>query len=380
MSIHDFFGSITPYLKYDQRAAVARTCSLPSQASFLIPFSLPLAIRKGSEVATGENIIDQGSFFSSVTGTVEGVEPFTDMEGALFQKVSLSVRPDEWTLSARTEEPFIGHPLLISCVDRDPVEQNNRFVLVNERPSFYSGLELLKKKSGHHPIFLTLLENDLPLIADLPTGLAETTGVPNRYPAGLPELLLERLGKLGRPTEGCRFLNADRVVSLAKATTTGQQPVDTTITLSGQGLPSPIMVTVRLGTRIADLLRMVPVIVQPEDRLIANGRFSGAVCYDTSLPIRPETRSLYIQAGHEAARFGSDGCINCGKCASVCPVGIEVNLAARYAEYALYEEPKGAESQACIRCGLCSFICPAQRPLMQLLATAAAELEKRRVH
>lgn len=40
----------------------------------------------------------------------------------------------------------------------------------------------------------------------------------------------------------------------------------------------------------------------------------------------------------------SDSCISCGKCASVCPMGLSI-----------YREPESAE---CIRCGKCSVICP----------------------
>ncbi|MCD4708317.1 MAG: 4Fe-4S binding protein [Candidatus Sabulitectum sp.] len=40
----------------------------------------------------------------------------------------------------------------------------------------------------------------------------------------------------------------------------------------------------------------------------------------------------------------SDACINCGKCGTVCPMGIEI-----------YKTPSSAE---CIRCGQCEKICP----------------------
>lgn len=40
----------------------------------------------------------------------------------------------------------------------------------------------------------------------------------------------------------------------------------------------------------------------------------------------------------------SDSCISCGKCASVCPMGVSI-----------YKEPEIAE---CIRCGKCAEVCP----------------------
>ena len=68
-------------------------------------------------------------------------------------------------------------------------------------------------------------------------------------------------------------------------------------------------------------------------------------------------------------------CLHCGRCTTVCPVGLMPQLMADAAiagDLARYE--KKLYGLECIQCGSCTFICPAKRPLMQVFKQAKAEI------
>ena len=72
-------------------------------------------------------------------------------------------------------------------------------------------------------------------------------------------------------------------------------------------------------------------------------------------------------------------CLNCGKCADVCPMMLmpmQTEFYTATGEYQLAETYGGVMS--CIECGACSYICPARRPLAQAIKKAKAELRKQR--
>ena len=68
-------------------------------------------------------------------------------------------------------------------------------------------------------------------------------------------------------------------------------------------------------------------------------------------------------------------CLHCGRCTTVCPVGLLPQLMADAAidhDYKRYDEKLyGLE---CIQCGSCTYICPAKRPLMQIFKQTKAEI------
>ena len=71
-------------------------------------------------------------------------------------------------------------------------------------------------------------------------------------------------------------------------------------------------------------------------------------------------------------------CINCGKCAQVCPMKLMPMQTEVYTDAKEYENAaKFGGVLACIECGACTYICPARRPLAQAIKTAKAELRRK---
>ena len=96
--------------------------------------------------------------------------------------------------------------------------------------------------------------------------------------------------------------------------------------------------------------------------------------------IRGETGlTLLIDDENELAEEQMTHCLRCGRCTTVCPVGLMPQMmadAAEVGDYARYE--KKLYGLECMQCGTCTYICPAKRPLMQIFKQTKAEIMARK--
>ena len=72
-------------------------------------------------------------------------------------------------------------------------------------------------------------------------------------------------------------------------------------------------------------------------------------------------------------------CLRCGRCTTVCPVGLMPQLLAdAVVSGDLERYEKKLYGLECIQCGCCSYICPAKRPLTQTFMRTKAEIMARK--
>ncbi|WP_300670388.1 4Fe-4S dicluster domain-containing protein [Desulfoluna sp.] len=71
-------------------------------------------------------------------------------------------------------------------------------------------------------------------------------------------------------------------------------------------------------------------------------------------------------------------CINCSRCAEVCPVGILPQYTMKSMAAGEVEEALSHGLLDCIECGLCAYVCPSKIELLDLLKTAKTQYRKER--
>ena len=77
----------------------------------------------------------------------------------------------------------------------------------------------------------------------------------------------------------------------------------------------------------------------------------------------------------EASADEPTPCLNCGKCADVCPMHLMPMNTAFYSSAGDMESAvKYGKTASCIECGACEYICPAKRPLIQAIRKTKAYL------
>ena len=93
----------------------------------------------------------------------------------------------------------------------------------------------------------------------------------------------------------------------------------------------------------------------------------GKALLSLDTPVVKGTSGILIMQKQESERIKPDHCIRCGRCVTVCPMGLEPILLAQYIKQEMYEGAEKEKIMDCIECGSCHYTCPAARPLLDYI-------------
>ena len=109
------------------------------------------------------------------------------------------------------------------------------------------------------------------------------------------------------------------------------------------------------GTTIEDVLRFVGVNKLPR-YVILGDTMTGITVTDIKTPVTAGMRAITVM--HSLRPMQKSSCTRCGKCVTVCPMGLPVYLAMRYHERGDDETAALFGAERCTGCGACSAVCP----------------------
>jgi len=177
---------------------------------------------------------------------------------------------------------------------------------------------------------------------------------------------------------GVCFINAEAVVSLARAYKTKSANFEKFLTVIGkQGTRYRVKATI--GTPLNKIFKAFTIHVNDQDRIVIGGPMRGFSTYTIHHPVQPDMDTVMIQDRDIIPDVSDYPCVNCGKCVRVCPANVPVNILVRYLEADLYEEAADKyDLESCIECGLCAYVCTAKIPLFQYIRLGKHELLKLR--
>jgi len=401
---------------------------LPIPESVYIPLSQSLGapsvpiVNKGDRVKTGQLIAKGEAFISanihsSVTGVVEKIDEWIDASGYRKKAIIIKTEPDEWeegilpqnqlnpTIVLSKEEiiqrikekgivgmggaTFPTHVklsipqgkkaeyLIINGVECEPYLTSDHRLMLEKGEEILIGIQILMKAVDVNKAIIGIEANKLDAIEHLTKLSAkyqgiEVQGLKLKYPQGAEKQLIKALvnrevpsGKL--PIEvGCVVQNVGTAFAVYEAVQFNKPLIDRVVTISGKNFNGGNFL-VRIGTPIKALIDKCGGLPENTEKIINGGPMMGKALVSTDVPVTKGTSGILVFTSKMSHRMPIYNCIRCGKCVSVCPMGLEPILLEKIVENNKWEMAEKEHILDCIECGSCQYTCPAGRPLLDMI-------------
>ncbi len=393
MSLRNILGFLGPKLLYSEESVPTEDFPLSPRAILLYDGDNNLDIDVGGEVKSGQSL--SADFCSTVTGKVAGITELKWLEGVNYKAVEIETSNDDWDSSLQGEPDFqskspedlieklkklgycLSDPLskdtvIVNCIESDLLVSINEHILKDNVDNIKTGINLIKHITGAKKAVIAITRNLSGIAGRIAEGMAEVSTIEPIYPNGAPEIL----SRLVANTDKTYVVSAECLNAMVISITTGRPFTEKALTLIGKGNRIIKNLKVRIGTPISEVLKVTNTPLENNEKLILGGPMMGNAAYTTEFPVTAETDSIYIQGSDEITAVTDSPCINCGKCVSVCPQKLPINLISRYSEFAIFEKCEEFDINYCIECGLCAYVCTSRRPLVQLVQFAKNELNE----
>lgn len=384
-------------------------------------------VNVGDRVLVGQKIAEANGFVSanihaSVSGTVKAVEPrlvtggnkvnsiIVENDGLYEEIQSQSGRPLEELTNDEIKEmikeagvvgmggaTFPTHVklspkdadaieyIIVNAAECEPYLTSDYRRMMEEPEKIIEGLKVCLKLFKNAKGIIAIEDNKPEAILKL-RKLVKTEEridvktVYTKYPQGSERHLIYAVSKRSinssmLPADaGCIVDNVDTICAIYKAVIDRKPLISRIVTVTGDAIKNPRNFEVLLGSNMRQLVDAADGFIDEPEKLIAGGPMMGIALFDLDVPIIKGSSALLCILKDEVSSSVTSNCINCGRCAQVCPGRI---IPARLSEFAkhgnkeMFEKYDGME---CCECGCCSYVCPAKRHLAQAIKSMRKDI------
>lgn len=401
---------------------------LPKQAVVFVSQHLgapaTLVVQKGDRLKTGQLIAKAEQFIcanthSPYTGTISKIDFATDFTGYKKQAVYIDVEEDEWEEGIDTSKDIIrqfklidskqiiekikemgivglggaafpthikymvppekkAEYLIINAVECEPYLTSDFRLMTELAEEALIGIEIMKRALGVEKALVGIEENKPSAISRMRELAKKFVGIEivplkTKYPQGAEKQLIYALTKREVPSGklpievGCVVNNIGTAQAVYYAVQKNRPLIQNILTLTGKSVKQRKNLLVRVGTPIQSVIDYCGGLPEDTGKVISGGPMMGKAISDLSAPTVKTTSAILIMSNKESSRKEETNCLRCGKCVTVCPMGLQPIHIAQLAENRLWEETEKSSAMDCIECGCCLYTCPAGRPLLDLL-------------
>lgn len=425
MSILTFKGGVHPYDGKELSKDIP-TRQIYPDGEVVIPVAQHIGapakpiVNVGDRVLVGQKIAEANGFVSanihsSVSGTVKKIEQRLVPNGS--KVLSVVIENDEQYEKFEYEKPDdnlsreekielikdcgvvgLGGACFPTHVKLSPKEIDKiDYVIVNAaecEPYITADYRRLKEQPKEVieglKIVLSLFENAQGVIAvennkkDVIDELSKLTEnepkisvaeLKTKYPQGSERHIIYAVtkrkinSKMLPADAGCIVDNVDTIYNIYNAVKFHKPLTERIVTVSGDGINTPFNFVVPIGTSHAKLVKEAGELKDGVVKLISGGPMMGQAMFSLDVPVIKGSSALLAFLHDDVADATMTNCLNCGKCASVCPENL---ICAKLAQAAAADDMDTFlkyHGMECIECGTCNYICPANRNITQSVRT-----------
>ncbi len=380
-------------------------------------------VKKGDKVKVGTQIGKSVGFVSanihsSVSGTVNKIDKVLDTTGYKRDAVFIDVEGDEWeTEIIRTDElmsdikdsqseildkiskcglvgmggatfpthvklvPPPGNKaeiLIINAVECEPYLTSDHELMLEKSNEIFVGIQILMKAINVNRAVIGIENNKKDAIQKF-TNIAksyigiEVMPLRVQYPQGGEKQLIDavmnrQIASGALPISvGAVVQNVGTAFAVYEAVQKNKPLIERVVTVTGKDVKMPCNVLSRIGIPMQNLIDFAGGIPESTAKIISGGPMMGKSIASTEIPVTKGTSGILLMPSFEAKRKAMKNCIRCGKCVSVCPMGLNPTLLQNLTEYNVLDRAEKNSITDCIECGSCSYTCPADRPLLDYI-------------
>ena len=384
--------------------------------------SMPI-VSKGDEVKTGQLIAKSSGFVSAnihspVSGKVFKIDDIPDAAGYKRKAIIIKTEGDEWderidrsedlvteiTVSPEDIVKKIGEAgivglggatfpahvklsvprgktcdvLILNGVECEPYLTADHRLMMEKGDEIMVGTQLLMKALKVDKAIIGIENNKPDAIKHMGDLASKYKGISIQtlkvqYPQGGEKQLIDACigrqipsGKL--PIEvGAVVQNIGTTLAVYEAVQKNKPLFERVVTVTGKSVSNPSNFLARIGTPLQQLIDAAGGLPEDTGKIIGGGPMMGKALTSTEVPITKGSSGILIMPEKMAKRGGTEPCIRCSKCVSVCPMGLSPYLLSTISDKAVWDRAEEEKIMDCIECGSCSFTCPANRPLLDYI-------------
>ena len=145
------------------------------------------------------------------------------------------------------------------------------------------------------------------------------------------------------------------------------------VAVGGSAVRKPQIMRVRIGKKIGDLFEECGGFVAEPSRIVAGSPFFGERVKYLDEPVTRTSYALVAMLKSQVGGYPTCGCISCGECRKVCPVGLdpeEMYKVIKVSEESRVDGDDATEHpgfRECRGCGCCEVVCPSRLPLPEVI-------------
>lgn len=396
---------------------IAVSCSQSLGKPAIPAVEIGAAVKQGQVIARADGAISS-DVFASVSGTVTEIKEETGANGTTEKYIFIKsdgkeekafllplTEPSAEEIVKRVRDCGIvglggaGFPTAVKLTPSSPVDTlilngaecepyltcDHRLML-ERAEEVLRGAKYVAKALGVDNIIIGI-EKNKPDCIKLFEGFdgIKVVALRKRYPMGGEKQLIYAatgrkvgLGKLPADA-GVSVQNVATCFAVCEAIEQGKPLYEKAVTVSGNAVNQPKNLWVKVGTPIKAIIEYCGGEKTNPKKVVQGGPMTGVALANYDAYTHKTTSGILLMDAKEAAADEPTPCLNCGKCADVCPMRLMPMNTAFYASAGDFEAAaKYGSTAACIECGACEYICPAKRPLIQAIRKTKAYLRNKK--
>lgn len=395
-------------------------------------------VNAGDEVVEGQLIAKASSFvsaniFSPVCGEVVGLEKRKNAQGATIDCIHIKSngKQDVFTFPALTDptpEQIIarvaeagivglggaGFPtsvklqpkdavdsLIINAAECEPYLNCDNRLMIERTAEFIEGVRLIAKAINVPNIYIGIEANKMEaynalialdgVIADSKDALANRKEgdivvvlLKKKYPQGAEKTLIKACVNREVPVGGlpsavgCIVNNVGTAYAVYQAVVLGKPLYRRLMTVTGRGINTPKNIDVSVGTPLNAIVEFCGGLTDDTIKLVSGGPMMGFTLQNLDICTTKTDSGLLALTDKEASTVLPTPCINCGKCAAVCPMKLMPMYIDFYTTVGDTDNAVKYGAPNCFECGTCAYVCPAKRPIVQSVRLTKMRMKEKK--